>query len=227
MSVSDNSSSHLASIYDAEIRKTIPFYDEFHDETIRLLRATGASPRLWLDTGCGTATLAEKASKLFPETRFVLADPSESMLAEAGKKLPAGGKVAYLDPVETQNIDLKGETPDVITAIQAHHYLDKEKRISATKKCYDLLGQDGIFITFENVSPTTVRGIETGKKMWLDFQLAAGKKPDEAEKHIKRFGNEYFPITVEDHFFLYRVCGFRVVELLWYSYMQAGFYCVK
>lgn len=227
MANNDNSSAHLSSIYDSEIRKTIPFYDQFHDETTRLIRTSGIKPKVWLDTGCGTGNLAVKAAKLFPETKFVLSDPSESMLSESKKKLPAGDRVVYLAPAETQDIDLKNESPDVITAIQAHHYMDKDKRLNATKKCYDLLKQEGMFITFENVSPTTARGIELGKKQWLDFQMSAGKDTEEAEKHIRRFGNEYFPITVEDHFFLYRVCGFRVVELLWYSYMQAGFYCIK
>jgi tRNA (cmo5U34)-methyltransferase len=38
---------------------------------------------------------------------------------------------------------------------------------------------------------------------------------------------EYFPITVEEHLDLLRNCGFGAVEMFWYSYMQAGFYCIK
>lgn len=227
MAVKDNSSAHSASVYDDEVRNTIPYYEQFHDETIRLVQSAGARPKVWLDTGCGTCNLAAKAMKVFPETRFILADPSGEMLAESKKKLPACDRVLYLEPVPTQDLDLGTETPDVITAIQSHHYMDKDQRLTATRKCYDLLKHEGIFVTFENVTPTTARGIEIGKQRWLDFQLAAGKSADEAEKHIKRFGNDYHPITVEDHFFLYRVCGFRVVELLWYSCMQAGFYCIK
>jgi tRNA (cmo5U34)-methyltransferase len=37
----------------------------------------------------------------------------------------------------------------------------------------------------------------------------------------------FFPITVEEHLSLLKKMGFNAVELLWYSYMQAGFYCVK
>jgi tRNA (cmo5U34)-methyltransferase len=38
---------------------------------------------------------------------------------------------------------------------------------------------------------------------------------------------EYFPITIEEHLSLLREIGFEVIELLWFSYMQAGFYCQK
>ncbi|OPY25376.1 MAG: hypothetical protein A4E27_00955 [Methanobacterium sp. PtaU1.Bin242] len=47
------------------------------------------------------------------------------------------------------------------------------------------------------------------------------------DKHLNRFNIEYFPIAVEKHLELLRDADFRVVELLWFSYMQAGFYCLK
>jgi tRNA (cmo5U34)-methyltransferase len=230
MNANDNSSAHISSEYDAEVRRTIPNYDLFHEETVRLVRSAGMKPRLWLDTGCGTGNLVLRARKDFPDTKFLLADPSEEMLAQAKKKLDVPN-VRFLQPGETQFLVRQNQEfdkqPDVITAIQAHHYLDKETRMDATKTCFELLGQDGMFITFENVTPTTAKGIEIGKAGWKEFQVKNGRTPEEAEKHIRRFGNDYHPITVEDHYFLYRVCGFRVVELFWYSYMQAGFYCIK
>ena len=101
------------------------------------------------------------------------------------------------------------------------------RRLAATRKCYELLKPGGLYITFENIRPLTAAGTEIGKTNWKNFQIAAGKTADEAENHIQRFGVEYFPITVEEHLALLRGCGFKVVELLWYSYMQAGFYCIK
>jgi len=47
------------------------------------------------------------------------------------------------------------------------------------------------------------------------------------ENHLKRFNVEYFPINIEEHLSLLRKSGFSVVEMFWYSYMQAGFYCIK
>ena len=45
--------------------------------------------------------------------------------------------------------------------------------------------------------------------------------------HKERRGTEVFPITVEEHLSLLKKCGFRSVNLLWASYLQAGFWAVK
>ena len=47
------------------------------------------------------------------------------------------------------------------------------------------------------------------------------------QDHLARFGVDYFPLTIEEHLQMLTDCGFRVVELLWYSVTQAGFYGVK
>jgi tRNA (cmo5U34)-methyltransferase len=134
----------------------------------------------------------------------------------------------FLDPAGTQGLSLPaGLRPDVVTAIQAHHYLTASERKMATQVCYDALNKSGIFITFENIRPFTEEGLETGKRTWGAYQLSRGKGEEAVGKHLQRFGTEYFPITVEEHLKLYRECGFETVELLWYSCMQAGFYCIK
>jgi len=67
-------------LYDSHITATIPYYQEFNLEIINLVRAAGREPALWLDTGCGTANLVSRVAKVFPRTRFILADPSAEML---------------------------------------------------------------------------------------------------------------------------------------------------
>jgi tRNA (cmo5U34)-methyltransferase len=157
-------------------------------------------------------------------------DPSEGMLKQTKEKLSSCpcDKVEILEASATQDFtqDLS-EQPDVITAIQCHHYLDMKNRKKAVGKCYELLKEGGFFITFENISPLTEEGIGVGKRYWGEFQRVHGRTEDEIRIHLERFGTEYFPITVEEHLKLLRETGFRTVELFWYSYMQAGFYCIK
>jgi tRNA (cmo5U34)-methyltransferase len=77
------------------------------------------------------------------------------------------------------------------------------------------------------VRPFTARGIEIALKNWQRFQMDQGKSVEAADSHIKRFGIEYYPITIGEHLSLLKEAGFQVVELLWFSYVQAGFYAVK
>lgn len=49
----------------------------------------------------------------------------------------------------------------------------------------------------------------------------------QVHNHMKRRGAEVFPITIAEHIELLKSCGFKCVELLWFSYMQAGFFAIK
>ncbi len=221
---------HLPEDYDTKISSVLPYYSSFHKETINLVRSLLKTPDVWMDTGCGTGTFVENAMQHFPDTKFLLLDPSESMLRLAREKITSCTfeRVEILKASATQDFTMElNERPDVITAIQCHHYLSRENRAKAVRKCYELLENGGIFITFENISPFTEEGISVGKRYWGEFQSEHGRSKGEIENHLERFGTEYFPITVEEHLKLLRKTGFMTIEIFWYSYMQAGFYCIK
>jgi tRNA (cmo5U34)-methyltransferase len=225
-----NATPHLPEDYDARISDVLPYYSSFHRETINFVKSFPSSPKIWLDTGCGTGSLVNKAIKEFPDTKFFLLDPSEGMLDQAKGKLSfyLAGKLEFLKASPTQEFSQElEEQPDVITAIQCHHYLSREDRTRAVGVCYDLLKEGGIYITFENIRPLTEEGVTIGKRYWSNFQLVHGRNEEEIGKHLERFDTEYFPLTVEEHLELLRKTGFGTVELFWYSYMQAGFYCIK
>jgi tRNA (cmo5U34)-methyltransferase len=226
MPKSDNTSPHLASFYDNQIRSTVPFYDCFHIETINLIKATKIQPEAWLDTGCGTGSLVQKACGYFRDTRFLMTDPSQEMMNITKEKFKLNNHIKFLNPAATQDLQMEFIV-DVVTAIQAHHYLSKEMRKKATQVCFDALAENGIYITFENIRPFSDNGIAISQANWADFQLSRGKDPESVKSHIQRFDTEYFPITIDEHLSLLKDCGFKTVELFWFSYMQAGFYGIK
>jgi tRNA (cmo5U34)-methyltransferase len=225
-----NSTPYLPEDYDAKTSNVMSYYLSFHQKIINLVKSLSSSPKIWMDTGCGTGSLVSKAIAEFPHTKFRLLDPSEGMLDQARKKMFSypRGRLEFLKASPTQEFsqNLK-ENPDVITAIQCHHYLSRENRAKATRVCYDLLKEGGIYIIFENIRPSTKDGTAIGKQYWVNFQLSHGIDEKEIQKHLERFDTEYFPLTVEENLELLRATGFKTVELFWYSYMQAGFYCIK
>ncbi len=228
MTGSGNRAPHPPEDYDAQIVRTIPYLDLMHQETINLASSLDRPPTLWLDTGCGTGTLVRTALDRLPHTRFLLADPSEQMLDRARKKLAGEERVQFLRPTGTQGLmGLIDKSPDVITAIQCHHYLSKVERKKAVEVCFESLQEGGLFVTFENIRPFTARGIEIGKRNWGRFQSEMGKSAAEVNTILARLDKEYFPITAEEHLALLREAGFRTVELFWYSHMQAGLYGLK
>lgn len=137
-----NSTPHLPEDFDARISSVLPYYSSFHQETINFVKSLPSIPRIWLDTGCGTGSMVNKAIEGFPATKFLLLDPSEGMLDQARKKLlscPAD-RLEFLKASPTQEFSQKlDEQPDIITSIQCHHYLSREGRAKATGVCYNLL----------------------------------------------------------------------------------------
>ncbi len=54
----DNRSAYDSGIYDEHIVSVLPYYREFHNQAIDLASTVGFTSPKWLDTGCGTGTLA-------------------------------------------------------------------------------------------------------------------------------------------------------------------------
>jgi tRNA (cmo5U34)-methyltransferase len=230
MNYSDNTTPYKSSDYDSNVRKTIPFYEQFHYETIDLVKSLKPDVKIWLDTGCGTGYLVSKACKYFPDTLFILADPAEAMLTNAKKYLQKtlSENFRFFDSVPSENLSGNLDVePDVITAIMCHHYLSVEHRLDATTACYDLMAPKGLYITFENIRPFYEESIQSSLERWGRFQESQGRSQAVVEEHLGRFDKAYFPITVDEHLMLLKKCGFSIAELFWYSQMQAGFYAIK
>lgn len=227
----DNLTAHNASDYDQKVRQTIPFYDTIHAEVLRLVKVIKPHAKCWVDTGCGTGRLVQQALACFPTTQFLLADPSEAMLGQARRRFSDTecARLKILPPIGSSDlVPFVGKSAaDVLTAIQCHHYLQRAERIAALRACYEVLKPGGLLVTFENVAPRTPEGVRFGLAGWKSFLIAQGRTEEEAEQHLARYGREFLPITAEEHLAGLRQGGFSVVELFWYSQMQAGFYAVR
>ncbi len=116
---------------------------------------------------------------------------------------------------------------DIITAIQVNHYLRIEERKIALKKCYEALKDNGVFISFENFAPFTNLGKSVYLEKWKRYQMKHGKSFEECQKHINRYGKDYFPVSLSENLKQMRNCGFKVVEILWLSNMQVGLWGIK
>ena len=92
-------------------------------------------------------------------------------------------------------------------------------------------GKMGSF-AFENIELEKFVFCDSSEKSvylekWKRYQMRQGKSQEESENHIERYGKDYFPITLEEHFKLIQNCGFQAVEILWLSNMQVGFWGMK
>ncbi len=220
----DNKSAYVSEEYDIEIRKTLPYYDDFYEQVIDLVKACKHEALNWLDVGCGTGKMAEFALENFEMEQFVFCDCSEKMLEFVKKRFSFS--ITEFILCDVQELSYKNEF-DVITSIQVNHYLQKEERKLSIQKCYEALKENGLFISFENYAPFSELGKQIYLDRWKNYQISQGKITVDCEKHINRYGKDYFPISVTEHLKIMQDCGFRVVEILWLSNMQVGVWGMK
>ncbi len=213
-----------AGTYDGQIASVLPYYREYHGQIIDLVRTLKGDGADWLDSGCGTGTLALRALEELEGMRFTLCDPSEKMLNIAREKL-AGKNIRFMN-LAAQSMAFDGEF-DVVTAVQSHHYLSPAEREGAVKNCFRALRKGGVFIVFEHIRMTAQESEAAALKRWGRYLLANGHTNAEVRAQFARRGTEVFPITAEEHLKLMRKCGFSSADMLWFSYLQAGFWAIR
>lgn len=220
----DNASAFYAVEYDEKIKMTLPYYEEFYKQVIDIVKLRFDKPLTWLDVGCGTGKMAETALKAVALDKFVFCDNSADMIEIVKRRFQnVNAEFIIASVLELQH----SMQFDVITAIQVFHYLEREERISAVKRCYEMLNPHGIFMTFENFAPQSEAGKQLFLERWKLYQLSQGKDMAECDGHIGRYGKEYFPIPIAEHLKVLEQCGFENVEVIWVSNMQAGLLGIK
>lgn len=112
--MNDNKSAYNSGIYDKNIVSTLPYYREYHNQIIDLVKAIGIKDIEWLDTGCGTGTLASRVFESRDDVRFTLCDPSEQMLEIAKNKLAGRDIRTFTVPSQMMTFDSEF---DVVTAV--------------------------------------------------------------------------------------------------------------
>lgn len=210
--------------YDNKIKQTLPYYEEYYVQILEIVIASGKKKPSWLDVGCGTGKMYDVAKAKIELGKFVFCDISPEMLQIARRRFPDSGNLFWEKSVLELECSLKY---DVITAVQVNHYFMENDRIKSIQNCFHALKEGGYFFTFENFAPHSEEGRKLILQSWGNYQLRQGRGMETVEKHLSRYGTEYYPITVEKQVQVLKNCGFRVVELIWLSCMQAGILGIK
>ncbi len=210
--------------YDKQIKRTLPFYEEMVQQIVDIVALLDLQSLKWLDVGCGTGKMARTAIGMFDIEKMVCIDVEKEML-ERAESLCDNEKVEFLQ-YDVRELPYQ-EMFDIVTVMQVNHYFKKHERVAAIKKCYDALAENGIYISFENFAPDNEECTRLYLERWKQFQIVNGKTQEEADLHVKRYGWSYFPIPISESVRLLKDCGFRMVEILWVSYMQVGIFAKK
>lgn len=197
--------------YDDLIPKLIPKYQEQHEIIIRLLSSKPSGKFRALDLGCGTGILSFLLLSKFSEASIVSFDLAENMLKAAQTKL-----LKYKDRITFQQgnfaTDDIGQGYDVVlSGLSIHHLKDKEKQ-ELSKRIFNALNPNGIFLTRDIVLGATETLTEQYHEFWRQYIRSQG---EDDGKWFAKYQIEDIPASVEDQLQWLKEAGFVDVGCHW------------
>ena len=110
-----------------------------HAEMLDVVANEIATPKTFLDIGCGTGQLLHKAHALYPSAQLFGIDPAEGMVELARGRIPSA--TIYLGAAES--LPLSDSSVDVVlSSISFHHWSDQ---IAALREISRVLRPGGCF----------------------------------------------------------------------------------
>lgn len=137
----------IAEEYDSNRRKFIPCFDDYYENTTKLIVSNIEKPKRILDLGAGTGLLSYFWYQHYPTSEYVLVDIADEMLNIARKRFDGIDNVSY------QIMDYSNGLPngkfDIISSALSIHHLENEDKKKLFAQIYDKLPSGGLFINYD------------------------------------------------------------------------------
>lgn len=137
----------ISAEYDSKRRMFIPCFDAFYQETTAFLASCMKAPGTVIDLGAGTGLLASYWHRHFPDSRYILTDVAEGMLAVARKRFAGCGNVFFETANYAERLPAEGFDA-AISALSIHHLEDQDK-IRLFRNIHDRLPVGGVFVNYD------------------------------------------------------------------------------
>ncbi|MFN3648403.1 MAG: class I SAM-dependent methyltransferase [Armatimonadota bacterium] len=141
-----------------ERRRAVPYGADQIRIMLDVVRFFRPEPACFLDLGCGDGILSRALLDLMPESRAVLIDLSEPMLARAREAMaPYGERVRIVkaDLCEPIYPFAPPGGVDLVVSAYAIHHLPHPRKETLYQEIYTLLSPGGLFVNLEHVASPT------------------------------------------------------------------------
>jgi len=204
----------IAKEYDSNRRKFIPCFDDYYENTTKLIIYSIATPGRVLDLGAGTGLLTYYWYKECPSAEYVLVDIADEML-EISKERFAG-----IGGIQHKILDYTRELPEgnfdaIISALSIHH-LEDIKKEELFKNIYNKLPKGGVFVNYDQFCAGTTNMNKWFNLYWENQLANSGLTERDIElwKERRKLDRE---CSVETEIAMLYRCNFSEVKCL-YSY---------
>lgn len=211
-----------ASQYDGSRRKLIPCFADFYRTAREIIPFAPEEKLTILDLGAGTGLLTSMIATDFAHARFVLMDISESMLAEAEKRLSGyAGEFSYVTADYSRIPSLGGQFDLVMSSLSIHH-LDQQQKQELFGKVYAHLAPGGVFVNADQVLGETAEVDKIYRRKWLEQVKANGATDVELQGALVRMKEDRMS-TLSWQLASLQDAGFHHVNC-WYQHYSFAVY---
>lgn len=204
----------IAKEYDANRKKFIPCFNDYYENTTKLIASNIDAPKYVLDLGAGTGLLTYYWIQECETAEYVLVDIADEMLDVSRKRF------AGLANVHHQNLDYTKQYPDgkfdtIISALSIHH-LDDIQKTDLFHRVYETLSAGGIFVNYDQFCAGTPMMNKWFDSYWEKQLYNSGLTDRDIEmwKERRKLDKE---CSVEKEMEMLHQCSFSEVKCL-YSY---------
>jgi len=201
----------LADVYETEIRKKIPQYDELQKVFFSLVSLRRKEELDILDLGLGTGEVAGKLLQRYPNAKLVGIDASSRMIQRARLKLEDFSSRVKLIQSEFKKLPSLGKF-DFIYSILAIHHLSAKDKQALFNNIWHMLRPDGRFLLMDVFQGST-SGL-TNLYVRLTFPFDPEDKPSSLMEQLQWLSEAGFKrIDVAWKYFkLAAIIAFKVTE---------------
>lgn len=205
----------------------VPRAAEMLGTLISLVPFSPAEALRVVELGSGDGRLASALLECFPHATLTALDGSESMRAEATRRLAHFGDRARVAPFELATLDwwefLFGA--DVVVSSLALHHLNDAKKQYVYKAIADRISERGALLIADLIEPVHPAGRELAAERWdasAGEQAALLNEPERFERFLAAQWNLYrFPDALDHpsalfhHLVWLKHAGFAAVDCWW------------
>ena len=203
----------VSKVFDNHVKQSIPLYNEFHKQIIKIAEFYCKDGSLIYDLGCSTGKFINQISKIKKKNLNVVGiDDSKKMIeiCKSKTKNIKNNKI-ILKCVDMFNI--KFQKSDLIVCCLVLPFFTRAKQEKLLKKIYISLNNGGAAI-FLNKSISKFSHFENiFNQLYYDFKLSKGISSEDILKKTQSLRSVHNTNTTQiDEFFLKKV-GFKKIDI--------------
>ncbi|MBD3799081.1 carboxy-S-adenosyl-L-methionine synthase CmoA [Sulfuricurvum sp.] len=205
----------VAAVFDDMLLRSVPFYKESQELTLRFAINALKKGGIVYDLGCSTASLLlaiERVVGKIENIRLIGIDNSTAMIEHARKKIDAYG--SKIELYEGDILQFPYEKGQVIVSNYTLQFIRPLVRDTLVRNIADILNEEGVFIFSEKVVSEDPRLNKELIDCYYDFKKSQGYSEYEIVQKREALENVLIPYTMNENIQMAKNSGFKTCEVL-------------